>query len=129
MAFVNVHPPSRHGATVIVDGFPVACTAFPGESPESDAAYTNANASELLEVGKTRLATRCVADVVHRLPTIDDNGRVGPTPAFIVGVLESGEHTLEPGFARGLAKTPDGLLFMFHVTDNPDFVKACFAFQ
>jgi hypothetical protein len=129
MALVHVHPPSRHGATVIVDGFPVACTAFPGESPESEAEYTKENASELLEVGKTRLATQRVADVVHRLPTINANGRVGPTPAFFVGVLESGEHTLEPGFARGLAKTPDGLLFVFHVKNNPDFVQACFDFQ
>jgi hypothetical protein len=100
-------------------------------------AYTSDCIEELLAVATTRLSDKhrrrvSRTFVVSRLPTVQagkrKKQRVGPSPAVLKAVTESGDLTMKPGYARCLAKTTDGELFMYHVKDDPAYVDVCVNF-
>lgn len=130
-------PTGEEEKTWTFDLHPAIVVKDPEMSFDRRAEHTSDCIGELLAVAATRLSNkhrrRVGRDyVVEFLPTVQagkrKKQRVGPSPAVLKAVTESGDLTLKPGYARCLAKTTDGDLFMYHVKNNPAYVEACVRF-
>jgi hypothetical protein len=95
-------------------------------SPKRNEEYVAELACELLNCAIDKLFVS-FHEVIKKLPVVQPDGNVGPTPAYMIGRMRTEITTLAPGFALCIGKTAqeDGHLFFFWVENDPAFVEAC----